>query len=365
MKLQLSCLMLLFIHCDRTQQLGFDEIAEEVTEENNVEDADMNINEHMTQNRSGWQKFPISYIPIIECSEDIWQQAQLSQSEKYDALHAYPPKHSLDHLIETENIEVIINENDNIATTQFINAFVNESFTKSIQFDAYKFYSFYAKMGGNLNLSANDFDTDSVDFNGYGSTYWNADPLQGDIPSTGMNAEYFKMDRNCASLKNCNVYPIFRVVHKSLSSQYSFSCNDIMNKLLPPIYECIDENWPDDECPMLIDSGYFKDVFKVKVAEPDRYVVVKLMRPQKYDDFARDVQRNVRESILLHYLQREETEFIEQYGADFVSQGQQRAFPYVRELGHCLYPTYISGIYTDASFIDICLETRLHFLLGQ
>ena len=92
---------------------------------------------------------------------------------------------------------------------------------------------------------------------------------------------------------------------------------------MPPIYECIDR-FGIEECPMGMGHGYFRDIFKVEVPAtadtPSRSVVVRIMRPKKYDDVARDLQRHVRESILLYRLQREEEEFIQNYRHSFVSQ---------------------------------------------
>eukprot|EP01083_Nonionella_stella_P303612 1051666_1 len=70
-------------------------------------------------------------------------------------------------------------------------------------------------------------------------------------------------------------------------------------------------------------------------------IVLKVMKTE-FVDWTTDWMRHIREAIFLQQLQRWEDEFISMFGAQFESLGQDRAFYFVPELGHCLYPTYIT-----------------------
>eukprot|EP01083_Nonionella_stella_P131251 398620_1 len=293
------------------------------------------LHQLLTGDRYEYQQFPIRYIPMAKLNPDSWHQAQLTKSQIYDSQTIYPKKHSFNHLISSDNIEAIINENDATATAQWIDGFKKE-LSHSMNVPD-RFYQLQRELGGKRNLSLEDRTTDEVDLNGFDTAYYHADPRQGATRSTGTSGQYFSIQKHCAQLKDCNVYPMFRVLHKS----QPLSCEDIMTQLLPQVYECVDKYGADD-CPLHIDSGYFRHVFKVQIPDTNEYVTLKIQRADKMDDWARDLQRNVRESIFLYYLQQEEMEYIERNGALFVSNGEPRAFPYVRELGHCVYPTYMS-----------------------
>ena len=100
-------------------------------------------------------------------------------------------------------------------------------------------------------------------------------------------------------------------------------------------------------------TGYFRFVFKAsvparlilgedKAGEDDTLpVVLKIMKPRFYG-WIGDWLRHIRESIMLHYMAEWEQEFMDEFGPTFESWGQPRAFHYVPEWGHCIYPTYIS-----------------------
>ena len=119
-----------------------------------------------------------------------------------------------------------------------------------------------------------------------------------------------------------------------------------MTLLLPQIFECVD-HFGISNCPLIIDQGHFRWVFKAKVPNGDEFVVIKMMK-QNLKEPARDLLRSMRESIFLHYLRKEELEYLQLYGDDddenlFRSNlNETRAFPFVYELGHCIYPHYIS-----------------------
>ena len=303
---------------------------------------DLELKKLLTGDRTKWERFSIGYQPLIELKEEIWWQTQMTPDEIYDSHNKYPSKHSLNYLIDEDEIELIINEDDIIATQQFIDGFTKELFDKTDGVTD-RFYKLQEEMGGKYNLSIDDFDTDLIEINGYSPPEYWADPDEGNRYTTGMHGELFKMSRSCVQFKNCNVYPIWRVIHKtkSIPGKLSFSCNDIMTKFLPQIYKCIDKYGVDD-CKLIIDNGYFRDVFKVQDPYTKTWLVLKMMRPLKFDDHARDLQRNVRESIMLYYLRKEELEYMKKYGPIFTSFNQDRAFPYVRELGHCIYPSYMT-----------------------
>lgn len=337
-----SLIILLIISIITAEKHGFNHLRRRRGVEEDSSKSSDELKKLLTGNRTQWQQYPIDYIPIIELKEDVWWQAQLTPKEIWESRNRYPAKYSLNHLVgPMEDIEIYINENDERTSQLWIDGF-KEQLQDTVKYDKDRFNKFIDLMGGKSNLTEDDFDTDLIEINGYSPTSYYADPNEGGYSSTGMKGEYFKISHTCTQLKGCNVYPIFRFVHKSKSiKDEQFSCNQIMTELLPQIYDCIDKYGKDD-CDLLLDNGYFREVFKVRVPNTDKFVVLKMMRPKRYDDHARDLQRNVRESILLYYLQKEEDEYIDKYGAQFVSQGVQRAFPYVRELGHCMYPTYIS-----------------------
>ena len=91
----------------------------------------------------------------------------------------------------------------------------------------------------------------------------------------------------------------------------------------------------------MLDAGYYRVVFEGNIPETNEKVVIKVMKPKSYDK-NRDILRHLRESIFLTYMDKWEEQVLNQIGSQFKSNGKDRAFYYVPELGHCLYPSFMS-----------------------
>ena len=354
---------------------------------NNNNNNDMDRLEKLLKNdRLQFDEMMTTYVPIIELWEEIWENAQLSQEEKWDSLNKYPSKMSLNNLIgsiDNNDIEVILSENDIELTEQLTNGFESELKKSLKDIDLSRYWQFLDEMN---NINRRKYDSNerrnfykkksvaTFNINGASSDYRY---LSSNVASTGMNGEYWSVSHECIKRKGCNVYPIFRVIHKTKqykkeNNNLSFSCNDILTILLPQIYECVDKNGI-QSCPLIIDQGHFRWVFKAKIPNSNEYVVIKMMK-QKQNQSPRDLMRHLRESIFLYYLRNEELKYIEKY-SNFTNNNKTnknnllfksnlnelRAFPFVYELGHCIYPSYISV----SHFYDMTIEKFIDKQLNQ
>lgn len=184
----------------------------------------------------------------------------------------------------------------------------------------------------------------------------NDDELEMSKQTRIYNNKFWRLDDHCLRRKSISVYPHLRVLFKSKL----LSCDTIVQDLLMPICKCIDKYGLN--CSMLIDEGYLRYVFKLKLPKimildsnndqnndndndmEDEMidVVVKMMKP-KFFDKINDWLAHVRESIMLQYLSEWEFDFIKNFGSLFsLSNGELRAFHFVPEWGHCIFPTFVS-----------------------
>eukprot|EP01084_Bolivina_argentea_P280632 479952_1 len=317
----------------------------------------------LTNKRLQFDDMLTSYIPIPMLNSELWPNSQLSLSDKYDSFSKYPSKMSFNSLISKDEIEIILSENDIELTSQLTDGFEKQLSKTLNHINLDRYWQFVSEMSGTKlqKLKTKSIkDYPPFNMNGASSDYRY---IKSKTPSTGINGEYWTVSDQCIKHKGCNVYPIFRVIHKSKSyssdNKYlSFSCEDILTILLPQIYECIDK-YGLHKCPLIIDSGHFRWVFKVKIPNTNDYIVIKMMK-QTSKEKPRDLLRHLRESIFLYYLRKQEIEYMEKYpNKIFISNlNEKRAFPYVHELGHCLYPHYISISHYYNMTIEKFIEKR-------
>jgi len=160
------------------------------------------------------------------------------------------------------------------------------------------------------------------------------------------NERFWRLHDHCVRRKSSTVFPNWRILYKTKP----LTCEVILDRLIEPIARCLEEHGLD--CPAMIDHGYFRFVFKAEApakylyanaSDPEQVlpVVVKVMKTQ-FVDWSQDWMRHIREAIFLQQLGLWEQDFMRQFGPQFVSEGRERAFYFVPELGHCLYPTYIT-----------------------
>ena len=319
-----------------------------------------------------------TYIPIFELDEELWKYPVLNDEELYYGYHYYPQKNAFNYTISRnkDDIELILSQNDfelasmlwnytdfgikyfnNIdipdSFYEFLNKFDDDSINsnpnvRSSSSDNRRRLKKKHKHNKHKKKHKNNNSNDTNDeialfnFNGLPS---DRDIIKWGSPTTGMKGLWWQMSDYCVQHKGCNVYSHARVLHKSKSinkdGYIEFSCNDILTKLLPSVYECINKNGV-EMCDMVIDHGYYRVVLKVRYQDKD--YVIKMMKPKSInEEKSRDILRNIRESIFLYYIKNEEMEYIKKYGHTFISNNnEKRAFNYVRELGHCVYPVYMS-----------------------
>ena len=110
----------------------------------------------------------------------------------------------------------------------------------------------------------------------------------------------------CLQEKQCDIYPPVRVLHKSINKE--FTCDNILNKLLEPIYKCIIDNGK-KKCKLVLDAGFYRSVYLVNYFDNKQYVL-KIMKPSSLNK-SRDILRHIREAILLYYLKKFEFIYID------------------------------------------------------
>lgn len=330
------------------------------------------ISELVSADRSAWHQISAPYIPPQQLREDFGSQSLLSREELFLARNVLPSKHSVDAVLSAaarEDIELVISEDDAEATRDLVDGFAR-LLSESVEVrEPERLRRLFIAMGAPTDFdgfrfnassshSESESESESVGFNGYESISRILDQRSSSL--TGKRGEFVHFrngGRRCAQRANCNVFPAFRVLLRSRSqsvvdgsnSALSFSCADIFDQFLPQIFECVEQFGAEfrERCPFYVGGGYFREVFRVRIpnSSPPRFVALKMQRPSKTDDAARDLQRHIRESIFLQRLQSAEEAFLDKFGAVWHSReenGSARAFPFVRELGHCAWPFWIS-----------------------
>ena len=151
------------------------------------------------------------------------------------------------------------------------------------------------------------------------------------------NDRFWRLHDHCIRRKSSTVYPNWRILYKTAP----LTCEVILERLIEPIARCLEQHGLD--CPAMIDHGYFRFVFKSEAAakwlyadpaDPEEMVpiVLKVMKTQ-FVEWSTDWMRHIREALFLQQLSRWETDFMAQFGPQFVSEGRDRAFYFVPELG--------------------------------
>ena len=70
-----------------------------------------------------------AFVPLQMFDSDVAAHGLLTREQEYDAKHTFPPKNAFNHLIEslTDDIEVILAENDVALRDQLVEGFAKET----------------------------------------------------------------------------------------------------------------------------------------------------------------------------------------------------------------------------------------------
>ena len=158
------------------------------------------------------------------------------------------------------------------------------------------------------------------------------------------------MARRC-----CNLSPAGNASHVRPTAicsccHHQLMCITNCVDTMPQSYGCINKNGF-DKYATVVDSGYFRTMFKVlnnirKIQSninknEKQYLVFKMFKDDN-DETSHDLLKRLCESTVVYHSEKSERDFMRHNGYLLKSLNEERAFPFVRELGHCIYQTFIS-----------------------
>eukprot|EP01084_Bolivina_argentea_P095391 171509_1 len=197
-----------------------------------------------------------SYGNEYDIKPDLIGYTQLSWEEECES-STFKSKHYYNSLIDESKIDFVFPENDKelyqlFHSVEFLNhwnisfLFLNDNYwnlANALDSDSEKdieqLKKKYIKIRENKYINNKDEKENAInkyfDFNGLTSDLVLFDK---NTKSLGLNGDYWYTSSNCVEHKSCEVYPIHRILSKSKI----ISCKEILTKILPLIYECINKN---------------------------------------------------------------------------------------------------------------------------
>eukprot|EP01084_Bolivina_argentea_P095390 171508_1 len=199
-----------------------------------------------------------SYGNEYDIKPDLIGYTQLSWEEECES-STFKSKHYYNSLIDENKIDFIFPTKDKelfelFHSQKFFHhwdtSFLNDNYWKLIaaiddrdsEKDVAQFKMKYTQYNNNIT---NDDTINNMNTKQHVNKYFDFNGLTSDLTlfkkrtkSIGENGMYWYTSKNCVEHKSCDVYPIYRILSKSKI----ISCKEILTKILPLIYECINKN---------------------------------------------------------------------------------------------------------------------------